>query len=549
MQGWQPFDNPTLTPTMAVAHTGFFSLEVSNRTASFNGPSYDLTGRVLNLQRITATAFVYYAEGNSTETFRITSLKRQAGAADVFTNIAIVNVPAGQWTELTGNYTLDFQGTLQDLLIYIECDNPALTFFVDDISITSPGAPNLQRNIPAVDKVYKKAFLIGSAVQLSAISGNLLTDLLKMHFNSITPENDFKPENLEPEEGVFTFDQADQYVNFAQANDFYIRGHTLVWHQQEPDWIFVDANGQPVSRDVLLARMQTYIQTVVGRYKGKVNAWDVVNEAIDTSAPNNLRVSPWLEIIGPDYIDKAFIFARETDPNARLFYNDFNTYEPAKRQAIFNLVKGLKQRGVPIDGIGMQTHINIFAPAVDDIKTTIKTFAKLGVEIQITELDMSIYHNTSESSFECPPQDRLIRQGLPTYGECGGFIYLTKGVRSSLNAPLGEFVGVFPVEPTMLPPRKGRGSREVELRRETVLGPPGTVIRGHEFHYSDIEEMPQRIPRAYELRKPGVDLGKEGYVVKNCLGSYVHLHFGSNPSVPCAFVDACERWRRGKEKK
>jgi len=144
---------------------------------------------------------------------------------------------------------------------------------------------------------------------------------------------------------------------------------------------------------------------------------------------------------------------------------------------------------------------------------------------------------------------RLIRQGLPTYGECGGFIYLTKGVRSSLNAPLGEFVGVFPVETTMLPRRKGLGYREVELRRETVLGPPGTVIRGHEFHYSDIEEMPQRIPRAYELRKPGVDLGKEGYVVKNCLGSYVHLHFGSNPSVPCAFVDACERWRRGKEKK
>lgn len=139
----------------------------------------------------------------------------------------------------------------------------------------------------------------------------------------------------------------------------------------------------------------------------------------------------------------------------------------------------------------------------------------------------------------------LIRKGLPTYGECGGFIYLTRGVRSSLGVMLGEFVGIFPVETTMLTRRKGLGYREVELRRDTIIGPAGTVIRGHEFHYSEMEDMPRRVPRVYSLRKPGIDLGSEGFVYKNCLGSYVHLHFGSNPAAACAFVDACEGWRKG----
>lgn len=137
----------------------------------------------------------------------------------------------------------------------------------------------------------------------------------------------------------------------------------------------------------------------------------------------------------------------------------------------------------------------------------------------------------------------MVRAGLPTYAECGGLIYLCRGVRSTIGSFLGGFVGLFPVEATMLPRRRALGYREVELSRETILGPRGTIIRGHEFHYSDIEPMPEEISRCYSVRKPGLDLGPEGYMVENCLGSYVHLHFGSNPAAACSFVEACERWR------
>jgi endo-1,4-beta-xylanase len=220
---------------------------------------------------------------------------------------------------------------------------------------------------------------------------------------------------LEPTEGIFDFRVADTLVDFAKAHHMPVRGTTLVWHQQNPPWLFKDAEGNdlqpgPESKALLLQRLTTYIRTVVVRYKDDVYAWDVVNEVIDPAQPDGFRRSRWFEITGTDYIDTAFRAAHEAAPHAKLFINDFGTTNPTKRMFLYNLVKDLKARGVPIEGVGHQMHIDIRGPSTEAIAETIRMFSTLGVDNQITELDVSLYDNAEDS---CPAisQDALIEQG------------------------------------------------------------------------------------------------------------------------------------------
>jgi endo-1,4-beta-xylanase len=174
-------------------------------------------------------------------------------------------------------------------------------------------------------------------------------------------------------------------------NDQQVRGHTLVWHAQTPDWVFRDANGNLVSKAVLYARMQNHIQTVMERYEGKIYAWDVVNEVIDASQSDGLRRSLWYQIAGEEYIEKAFEFAHAVDPTVKLFINDYNTHEPAKSQALYNLITRLQAKGIPVDGVGHQTHISLYYPTLAEIESSIIKFKALGLETHITELDISIF--------------------------------------------------------------------------------------------------------------------------------------------------------------
>jgi endo-1,4-beta-xylanase len=211
---------------------------------------------------------------------------------------------------------------------------------------------------------------------------------------------------VHPEEDVFTFGNADEIVAFARKHGKTVRGHTLVWHNQTPDWVFADpqgAGGLP-SRETLLARMKRHIDTVVGRYKGTVSCWDVVNEAIDDSPDGWLRHTGWLDIIGEDYIRKAFEYAHEADPAAQLFYNDYNETDPVKREKIYKLVKALLDEGTPIHGIGMQGHWSIYGPPLEEIGEAIERYASLGVRLHVTELDLSVFR------FE----DRRTDVGRPT---------------------------------------------------------------------------------------------------------------------------------------
>lgn len=232
-------------------------------------------------------------------------------------------------------------------------------------------------------------------------------EIIRHHFNAISPENLLKWEFVQPQPGRFAFEAADRYVELGERNGMFVVGHALVWHSQTPDWVFQDAAGRPVGRDTLLARMRTHIHTVVGRYRGRIGGWDVVNEALDEDG--TLRQSKWLRIIGPDYIAQAFRFAHEADPQAELYYNDYSLENPAKRAGAVRLIRELLAQGVPVTAVGLQGHHKMDWPTLAAEDSTITAFADLGVKVAITELDIDVLprvtrENTAEISARANPE-------------------------------------------------------------------------------------------------------------------------------------------------
>lgn len=238
---------------------------------------------------------------------------------------------------------------------------------------------------------YKDYFSIGVAVNVRNTSGGDETELIKKEFNSITPENDMKMVSVHPSENVWNWTNADKIVDFAVKNGIKIRGHNLLWHTQVGAWMFKDSiTGQNVSKEVLLKRLKTHITTVVNRYKGKIYAWDVVNEAIDDNPDVFMRNSLWYQIAGDDFIPAAFQYAHEADPKVDLYYNDYNESNPSKRDKIYKLVKGLLDKKVPITGIGLQGHWRLETPTTSEIREAFAKYASLGVKLQVTELDITV---------------------------------------------------------------------------------------------------------------------------------------------------------------
>jgi len=266
---------------------------------------------------------------------------------------------------------------------------------------------------------YRGAFVVGAAINSGQIAG---TDaqgiaIITREFNTITPENVMKWERIHPSPGVYDFDLPDKYVAFGQKKAMFIVGHCLVWHNQVPDWVFKDEKGNALTREALLQRMSEHIHTVVGRYKGKINSWDVVNEALNEDG--TLRQSPWMTIIGEDYLVKAFQFAHDADPNAQLNYNDYNLETPAKRRGAIALIKRLQAAGVPIAVVGNQAHLHLDSPTLEAEEAAVTELAATGVKVAITELDIdvlpSVAPNTAEVSLSIKADPKLnpYTKGLP----------------------------------------------------------------------------------------------------------------------------------------
>jgi endo-1,4-beta-xylanase len=315
--------------------------------------------------------------------------------------------------------------------------------FAQDATSSTPLQPaaNPQASGPTLKAIYKDYFLVGVAINRSIATGaagrrgkELVEKdiaLVKEQFNQIAPENDLKWQLIHPREGAdgYNFDPADAFVEFGQKNNMYIIGHTLVWHSQTPNWVFAGTNPPPAaadaakaadgntpaadagapgrrggrgfgggfgrgytgpraSREELLSRMREHIHTVVGRYKGKIKAWDVVNEAIADGGEEVLRNSLWRQVIGPDYIAKAFEYAHKADPEAILRYNDYGLENPAKRQKLIKLIKSLQEQKVPVHAIGSQAHLNV-STTFESMDQALAEMATLGLPIHITELDVN----------------------------------------------------------------------------------------------------------------------------------------------------------------
>ena len=237
---------------------------------------------------------------------------------------------------------------------------------------------------------FSGKFEIGAALNLKQIyeRDEKAAALLEAQFNSITAENCMKAMYLQPKEGEFNFKDADRFVELGEKYGMQLIGHTLIWHSQAPDWFFISKDGKEVSREVLIERIRKHIQTVVSRYKGRIKGWDVVNEAILDNG--DWRESKFYQIIGEDFIELAFQFAHEADPNAELYYNDFSMSQKGKRDGVVRIVRKLKDKGVQINGIGMQGHLSLDYPSLADFEASILAFSSAGVKVMITELDISV---------------------------------------------------------------------------------------------------------------------------------------------------------------
>lgn len=241
-------------------------------------------------------------------------------------------------------------------------------------------------------------FLVGVALNVNQSSGidTSSVKLVKQHFNSIVAENCMKCEVIHPEENRYDFTQADQFVDFGEKNGMAIIGHCLIWHSQLAPWFCVDEKGNNVSPEVLKQRMKDHITTIVTRYKGRIKGWDVVNEAI--LEDGSYRQSKFYEILGEEFIPLAFQYAHEADPNAELYYNDYAMNMPGKRDGVVKLVKKLKERGLRIDAVGMQGHMGMDYPDINEFEQSIVAYAGAGVKVMVIEWDMSALPTAKQSA-------------------------------------------------------------------------------------------------------------------------------------------------------
>jgi endo-1,4-beta-xylanase len=245
-------------------------------------------------------------------------------------------------------------------------------------------------NDSSLKEAFKKDFLVGAAIGTDQALGKepRALELVAEQFNTITPENLLKWQEVHPQPQHYDFTAADKFVEFGRKHHMFIVGHNLVWHNQTPPWVFEGETGAALTREALIARMREHIQSVVGRYRDQINGWDVVNEAL--ADDGSMRKTKWQQTIGDEYLEDAFRFAHEADPKAELYYNDYNEWHPEKRRAIKALVQKLKREKIRIDGIGLQGHWGLDYPSTKEIDAMLSDYATLGVKLMITELDITV---------------------------------------------------------------------------------------------------------------------------------------------------------------
>jgi len=390
-----------LTRVSDNARTGNYSLFVTNRTSDSHAITIDFTGYALPNQPHGVSIWVNPVSEEATFRMAVEFIVRGTPTGrTLWQELPLAPTPAvtftataqpGEWTELRAyRPTYDFEA----MVVHLETvGSPTVSFYIDDVTLYDMQVRhNWDSSLPRLFEELAGYFLVGTAIGPPCLEG-VRFDFMRHHFRAITAGNDMKPDALQPRQGEFFWDIADHMVDTALANDMYVIGHTLVWHAQSPEWM----NYEGICRDQAIENLVTHVTEVVSRYRGRVIAWDVVNEAFPSSVSGDptdwrsaLRDTPWLRAIGPEYIEIAFRAAHAADPYAILIYNDYNLNQPGKREAVFHMVQELLEMGVPIHAIGMQGHYSTdTSPA--EVEDSIIRFSELeGIEIHITELDITL---------------------------------------------------------------------------------------------------------------------------------------------------------------
>jgi endo-1,4-beta-xylanase len=413
-RNWAGRGSAVVTNVTEDFHGGSRSLKTTGRTAVWNGPALNGLSKMTRGFRYRVTVWAKLAPGEAGTNLRVSIERRLGGLTNFTTVIGDTLVTANQWVKLSNLFTMP--ADVDFLSFYVEAPNSATAaFYIDDVEILFAPPPPIQTDIPSLKDVLAGDFPIGAAVEPTETTDLRHADLARKHFSSLTAGNAMKFGPIHSAEATYNFAGADTIAAFARSNGMVMRGHTLVWHQQNPDWLFrdaanVDLTPTPENKALMLQRLESHIRAVVPRYDDVVGTWDVVNEVIDPNQADGLRRTRWYELTGTDYIDTAFRIAREVaKPEARLCINDYSTTDAAKRQALLTVVQGLLARGVPVDCVGHQMHVNVEAPSVASLTQTVETFAALGLDNQITEMDISVYTNSTDS-FPTIPETLLIQQ-------------------------------------------------------------------------------------------------------------------------------------------
>lgn len=439
ISGWGPRgtddEAETVELTTEEAHSGVRSIKVSNRTQTWQGAMSDKSDTLSLGESYTLAAYIKYTDnkGAGSQNFSL-QLQYNNGAEDVYRNIKTISVNKGVWTLLEGQLTVPLDAS--DVKIYVETEwrsNPSTTdlidFYIDDFTATPANLPDIEKDIESLKDVFAGYFMVGAGALASEVAPKPGKELFLKHYNCLTPGNELKPDSVLDYNATIAYmeDNGDQenpqvslraaktLLEFARDNNIPVRGHTLVWHNQTPDWFFKvdyskEENAAWASKEVMLKRMENYIKNIMELLEKdyptvNIYAWDVVNEAVDPNTSTGMRnpgsnykqdgASAWMQTVGEDFVEKAFEYARKYAPaSCKLFYNDYNEYEDRKCDYIIKILTNLKSKGL-VDGMGMQSHWIMDYPSLSMFEKSIKRYAELGLEIQITELDIKNPDNSS----------------------------------------------------------------------------------------------------------------------------------------------------------
>lgn len=442
LDGWSSRSgSSTLTNTTDTAHGGTHSLLVTGRTANWDGPAISISNKMYpgSVYNISAWVRLQPTDGSShvINMSLQTSLNGNVSYPSVTAYPGITVSADGNWHQISVmGYNMANSYDQGAATLYLQTipasGTDLVSFYVDDFQLSYVPPPTIQSDIPSIFQDLAEYFPVGTAVDLTDLSG-AHSQLLTKHFNSMTPGNEMKWSSVENTKGTFTYGNADQEVGLAVCHNMKVRGHNLVWAtgQQTPSYAFGDGTNSPANQAVVTANIQEHIKNEVQHFGTKVYAWDVVNEPLDPNQPDCLVHGPFYKVLGASYIDIALKAARQYAPaGTELFINDYSTADPGRLACLVKVVQDLRDRGIPLDGIGHETHNAINYPSIAAMVNSINTIANdfPGLDQQVTELDMSVYNagdKTSNYGNNVPPavlaeQGWLYKQYFDAFRELKG---------------------------------------------------------------------------------------------------------------------------------